>query len=139
METVRPTTVSEFCAFYNIPFVTLGMKCCFCNNWMNCVELASFEFKNLSLLWRGNVCYACCCQCLRLSAKCEFERYYRCSVRARLIEDIVQMPLSEIVIRCLHCFSSLDYVEKVEHKYRDDWIHLVRQYWRGECRHCCKK
>ncbi|AXY87757.1 early protein E6 [Human papillomavirus type 210] len=139
METYRPTNIPDFCSFYNLKFTDVGMRCCFCKSWLNCVELASFHFKCLSLLWRENNCFACCCQCLRLSAKYEFQRYYRCSVKARLIEDIVQTPLNEIVIRCYHCFCLLDFIEKLEHKYRDDLFHLVRSFWRGECRHCCKK
>lgn len=135
METL-PTKLDEFCSTYGISFFDVRLRCVFCKHWINPIELADFHCKCLCLIWKEKVCYAACCACLRLCAKCEVERFYQCNVSSEYIEDILNKPLSEIVIRCLQCLTKLDLIEKLEHKYLRQKFHLVRGYWRGECRNC---
>ncbi|ADE45482.1 E6 [Human papillomavirus 127] len=138
METALPLKLEDYCSRYGISFFALQLRCIFCRHFVDTVQLAAFHAKCLSLLWRKNVCYACCTPCLRLSAKYELERYYQCSLKSHFIEDVLHKPLSEIVIRCMECLSLLDMIEKVEHLLQDLPFHLVRGHWRGKCRNCKK-
>ena len=139
MEEPLPLKIEDYCNRYGISFFALQLRCIFCKHWIDTVQLAAFHAKRLTLLWRQNVCYACCAPCLRLSAKYECERYYQCSLKSTFIVDVLHKPLSEIVIRCLHCLCMLDLIEKVEHLITDDPFHLVRGHWRGTCRNCKKE
>lgn len=139
MEPQYPNNIEDYCTHFNISFFKLGLKCVFCRHWLNTVELASFHQKKLSLIWRDGDCYACCTGCLRLSANYETERYYRCSFNSKIIEDVFRAPLNEIIIRCMHCYNLLDYIEKFEHQMREEPFHLIRQHLRGSCRHCVRK
>ncbi|ATQ38352.1 E6 [Gammapapillomavirus 12] len=139
MEPQYPNNIEDYCNQFNISFFKLGLKCVFCKHKLDCVQLASFHHKKLSLLWRDGECFACCTSCLRLSANYEVERFYRCSFNANVIEDAFCAPLTELMIRCIHCYNLLDYIEKREHQMRDEPFHLVRQHLRGSCRHCVQK
>lgn len=134
-----PVKLDDFCVRYGISLFNVQLRCVFCRHWVNFVELADFHHKHLCLTWKENVCYAACCSCLRLCAKCETERFYQCNLASEFIEDILHKPLSDIVIRCLHCLKKLDLIEKLEHKILKSSFHLVRGYWRGECRNCKSK
>lgn len=138
MET-QPLKLDEYCRQYGISFFDVQLRCVFCRHLVSTSELADFHCKHLSLIWKEKVCYAACCACLRLCARCEAERYYQCNVCSSLIEDIVRKPLCDIVIRCLYCLAKLDLLEKLEHKYLRKRFHLVRGYWRGDCRNCKQK
>lgn len=138
METL-PTKLDQFCLQNGISFFDVRLRCVFCGHWISTNELADFHCKCLSLIWKKNVCYAACCSCLKLCARCESERFYQCNVSSAFIEDIVHKPLSDIVIRCLHCLTKLDMLEKLEHRYLEKRFHLIRGYWRGECRNCKQK
>lgn len=131
-----PTKLDTYCEYYGISFFDLQLRCVFCKHWISGVELAAFHTKYLSLIWKQNVCYACCTNCLQLSARYERERYYQCSVKSAFIVDLLHKPLCDIVIRCLHCLRRLDYIEKIEHLYNEEPFHLIRCYWRGYCRNC---
>nr|AYA94152.1 MAG: E6 protein [Human papillomavirus] len=131
-----PIHLDDFCRKYGISFFDVRLQCVFCKHWISTLDLAAFYCKCLSLIWKDNVCYACCCSCLKLSALYETQRYYQCTVMSDFIEDIVRKPLSEIIIRCLCCLTKLDLVEKLEHKYTGSAFYLVRGYWRGYCRNC---
>ena len=112
-----PLRLDDFCAKNGLSFFDVRLQCVFCEHWISTVDLAAFHCKSLSLVWKGHVCYACCCSCLRLSALYEMQRYYQCSLQGDYIEDLVRKPLTDIVIRCLLCLTKLDLLEKLEHKY----------------------
>nr|AYA94944.1 MAG: E6 protein [Human papillomavirus] len=131
-----PLRLDEFCTKYGVSFFDLRLQCVFCKHWITTIDLAAFHCKSLCLIWKANVCYACCSSCLRLSAYYETQRFYQCSVSSEFIEDLVKKPLGDIIIRCLYCLTKLDLLEKLEHKYCGFSFHLVRAYWRGVCRNC---
>lgn len=131
-----PLRLQDFCTKNGLSFFDVRLQCVFCEHWVSTVDLAAFHCKSLSLIWKANVCYACCSACLRLSALYESQRYYQCSVQSAFIEDIVRKPLNDIIIRCLYCLTKLDLLEKIEHKYSGEPFHLVRSFWRGYCRNC---
>lgn len=135
METL-PRNIAEYCRENGISFFDLQLRCVFCNHWINSVQLAAFHAKELSLIWKHNVCFAACTMCLKLCAKHERDRYYQCNVRSTVISDLLHKPLTEIVIRCLYCLCKLDFIEKLEHCYNEEPFHLVRCHWRGKCRNC---
>nr|AYA94519.2 MAG: E6 protein [Human papillomavirus] len=131
-----PVKLEDYCKHYGISFFDLRLRCIFCNHYIDCIQLASFHHKQLALVWRGNVCFAACTSCIRLTASYERERFYQCNIRSDMLVDFLHKPLDEIVIRCLHCLCKLDLIEKLEHCYKKQYFHLVRCYWRGECRNC---
>ena len=131
-----PRNLEDYCTQYGISFFNLQLRCVFCNYWIDSVQLASFHCKQLALIWKKNVCYAACTRCLKLCAAHERERFYQCNVRSDLLADFLHKPLNDVVIRCLYCLCKLDFIEKLEHCFNQDYFHLVRCYWRGKCRNC---
>ena len=138
MET-PPTRLDQYCKQHRISFFELRIQCIFCRHICSLVDLAAFYHKCLRLVWKDEVCYACCTACLKLSAKFELENYYQCSISSQFFEDIVRKPLQEIVIRCLKCFALLDIMEKLDHLRNCRDVHLVRGHWRADCRNCAPK
>ncbi|ATQ38359.1 E6 [Gammapapillomavirus 12] len=136
MGTSLPLKLDDYCKHYGISFFNLRLRCIFCKHWIDTVQLAAFHVKRLTLLWRNDVCFACCTPCLTLSARYERERFYQCSVKSDFLEDILHKPLADIVIRCVDCLCMLDLIEKIEHLLLDRPFHLIRGYWRGTCRNC---
>lgn len=139
MDTPKPTALDDFCRIFNISFFDLHIRCIFCGYVLDIVQLANFHSKGLSLVWRNCECFACCTYCARLSARCEFEKYYRCSVSAANIESLVNRKLHELQVRCYECLRNLDTVEKYDCVCRDESLHLVRNNWKGLCRFCAQK
>lgn len=139
MEPYFPTHLDDYCKHFNVSFFDLSLQCIFCGFILDAQQLANFYQKSLSLVWRDGICFACCRQCCRVSARHEFERYCRCSVSASIITDILHKPLSEIIIRCYGCLTLLDLVEKIDAIHRGDNFHLVRSAWKGLCRECSPK
>ncbi|CAF05702.1 E6 protein [Human papillomavirus 95] len=135
----RPTTLDEYCRRFDISFFDLRLPCIFCFHPVDLAELASFYIKKLSLVFRGSCYYACCSQCLRLSAKFEQENYFQCSVYATGLEDLVGQKIRDICVRCLCCLKLLDIVEKLDLLYSGEVCYLIRGLWRGYCRNCIKK
>lgn len=138
MET-PPGKLDVLCKQYGICFFDLRINCIFCKHLCTIIDLAAFHHKSLCLIWKDKVCFACCTACLKLSARYELENYYQCSVSSDYIEDIVCKPLQDIVVRCLKCLSKLDFIEKLDHKRNNRKLHLVRGYWRADCRNCIEK
>ena len=75
MAGVSPTSLDEYCKKYKTSFFDLKLCCLFCKHELTLQDLAGFASKVLSLVWRGDDCFACCALCLRLSAKFERENY----------------------------------------------------------------
>lgn len=134
-----PKRLDELCQATGQSFFELDIKCAFCNFKLSLQELASFHESCLSLLYRNNFPFGACTGCLRLSAKCEFDLYCRCSVRAEILPDILQTPLTQISVRCVHCYKKLDSAEKFDLCTGSEDVYLVRNLWRGPCRSCRKK
>lgn len=134
-----PKRLDAFCAETGLSFFELQLKCAFCNFTLTFQELAEFYDKNLFLLYRNGFPYAACRNCLLISAKNEFEKFCRCSFAADSIADILQQPLSEIIIRCQKCYRQLDLAEKVDLGAACERVYLVRHHYRGLCRNCIKK
>nr|AYA94835.1 MAG: E6 protein [Human papillomavirus] len=136
MDPVRAKNLVDYCKQENLTFFELTLKCLFCNFVVSLPDLASFHCKQLALVYRNNIAFAACSQCLRLSAAFETQRYYTCSIRAGLLSDVIGRHLSDIPIRCEYCLQLLDYIEKFDCIYRSGYFHLVRGNFRGCCRNC---
>ena len=139
MEPYFPTHLDDFCKHFKLSLFDVSLQCIFCGFFLDTQQLASFYRKRLSLVWRNNICFACCIQCTRVSARHEFERYLRRSVSSALIQDVLKKPLNEIIIRWHGCMKLLDLVEKVDTVCRGDNFYLVRNGWKGLCRECTPK
>lgn len=62
-----------------------------------------------------------------------------CTVNAVFIESLLQKPLKDIPIRCIHCYKLCDLAEKFDCIVKDQCFALVRGTWRGPCRDCALK
>lgn len=131
-----PTNLEDYCKHYGVSFFNLRLRCVFCNGLVDCIDLAAFHHKKLALVWKSNVCFVACTNCLKLCAAYEKERFYQCNIRSDLLSDVLHKPLTEIVIRCMYCLCKLDHIEKLEHCYKQQLFHLIRCRWRGRCRNC---
>ncbi|ATQ38518.1 E6 [Gammapapillomavirus 22] len=136
MAGVSPTSLDEYCKKFEISFFDVKLPCLFCNFPLTLQDLASFATKLLSLVYRGDKCFACCTLCLKLSAKYERENYLQCVVEGRMLENLLNIPLSQILVRCLYCYKKLDFIEKVDCCIGDLPFCLVRCHWRNTCRFC---
>lgn len=134
-----PTTLEDFCKQFRTSFFHLKLKCIFCKFDLTLTELASFHEKGLRLVWRDRCCYACCWNCINVSARYELENYTACTVKSEYLEALLGAELNRIYVRCYKCYKRLDLAEKVDIKARDDSFLLVRGTWRGTCRECSKK
>lgn len=134
----HPTNLEDYCKVHNCSLFTLTLPCVFCKFEINYLGLAEFHYKNLSLIYKEGICYACCGSCLKLTAKYEAEQFGRCSVDPRCIEFLCKKPLAEITVRCLCCFKALDLIEKYDCITADLPFVLIRHHWRNYCRHCVK-
>ena len=136
MAELCPTRLDEYCKLFDISFFDVNIKCVFCNCKLSLQDLAGFESKCLSLIWKRNVCYASCTSCLRLSARYEREKYTQCIVKGYVLETLTTTPLSELIVRCKYCYRRLDYAEKIDCCVGDIPFLLVRSQWRNRCRLC---
>lgn len=136
MAELCPTRLEEYCKVLGISFFDVSLKCVFCNCKLSLQDLASFDSKCLSLIWKNNECFASCTLCLRLSARYEREKYTQCIVKGCMLETLTATPLCELIIRCKYCYRKLDYVEKIDCCVGDLPFSLVRSQWRNCCRLC---
>lgn len=139
MAAYYPTCLDEYCAVFGVSFFNLHMKCVFCKHRVSLQGLADFFVKHLSLVWKDNICFACCPQCLKLIANYESEHFTRCSVKGEALSHLLKQPLSAIVIRCTNCYKRLDCAEKIDCCNADIPFTLVRNHWRSLCRYCRPK
>lgn len=136
MENLFPTCLKDYCSYFNICFFDLTLHCIFCRQICKLVDLAHFFEKQLKIVWRHNVPYACCNCCLELCARYESERYSVCSVKAENLHALVGIPLQQICLRCNYCLGLLTPSEKVDLIARGRYAWLVRGYWRAICSRC---
>lgn len=135
----HPRRLDELCAKTGQSFFELNINCAFCGFKLSLQELADFHEKLLCLLYRNSTPYAACIGCLRLSARCEYEAFCRCSIDASILPDILQVPLTRVSVRCVYCYRLLDSAEKFDLCTGSEKVFLVRHLWRGPCRLCRKK
>lgn len=136
MASSLPTNLVDLCSKFETSFFNLKLKCIFCKFDLRFLDLAGFHEKRLCVVWRDGEPFGCCAKCLRLTAAFERENYACCSVTGPGICTLLNKPLTEITIRCIHCFALLDLIEKCEHFYTAKQFFLVRGHWRGCCRNC---
>lgn len=134
-----PRRLDQLCESSGRSFFELQLQCAFCNHPLGLQELAAFHEKRLSLIYRDITPYGVCRGCTRLSARCEYEHFCRCSLKADILPDILQVPLTAICVRCLYCYRLLDCAEKFDLAAGSETVFLVRNIWRGPCRDCRKK
>lgn len=132
----RSMRLRDYCMQYDISLFDCVLKCIFCKFRLTLTELAEYEEKTLFVTWRDDTPFACCRNCLRLSAKLERERYTTCNTRCGIIESVIGKPLSAVCVRCLCCYKLLDIAEKVDLKAGNKEAFLVRGSWRAPCRNC---
>lgn len=139
MAAEHPKRLDELCDATGQTFFQLSLQCAFCNYTLSLQDLAAFHVKQLSLIYRNNCPYAVCSACTRLSAKCEYEAFCRCSLPADILPDVLQVPLTSICVRCIYCYKLLDCPERFDLAAGSETVYLVRNIWRGPCRDCRKK
>nr|AYA93712.1 MAG: E6 protein [Human papillomavirus] len=139
MADLCPRSLDEYCKIYQINFFDLRMLCIFCKFPTSLQDLASFHTKRLSIVWRDNTPHACCMKCIRLSAIVEKEQYCMCIVNCCFLDALVGKPLKDISMRCVQCYSLLDYAEKLDACASEREVYLIRGYWRTDCRDCVQK
>nr|AYA94107.1 MAG: E6 protein [Human papillomavirus] len=138
MADLQPTNLEDYCNLHKISLFNLSLPCVFCKHNVNYVGLASFHYKQLSLIYKDNICHACCEPCLLLTAKYERERFCRCSAGVKFIETLCKKSLKDICVRCIVCYKLLDYIEKFDCTVCELPFYLIRHHWRNYCRHCVK-
>lgn len=136
MAELYPTRLDEYCKLKQLSFFELKIPCVFCKFDVSLQGLADFFMKDLCLLWKNNICFACCPPCLKLTARYERENYFQCSVKCDVIEGLLNVPLSKLTVRCIECYKKLDYVEKIQCCIQDLDFCLIRCHWKNYCRHC---
>ncbi|AWK28191.1 E6 protein [Human papillomavirus type 219] len=132
-----PTRLHDLCARTGCTLFNLRVPCIFCKFILSVEDLVAFITKNLSLIDKNNVIYACCVRCLQHCARYEREQFGQCIVNAEHIDVVAGKPLLDILIRCLYCYNILDAAEKIDCRARNQGIVLVRGHWRTGCRLCC--
>lgn len=133
-----PTRLDDYCRVFKISFFDLKLQCVFCKHFVQLQDLADFYNKQLSLIWKGCLCYCSCRACLKLIAKFEIENHFQCSVKSQFFEDIVKQSIQDVIVRCMYCYKLLDCMEKVDCRSRNLDFALVRGHWRNCCRFCMK-
>lgn len=136
MANLLPSRLDEFCEVYRVSFFNLRLPCIFCKFLCTLEDLALFYTKNLSVVYRDRVPFACCDKCLKHTALYERIKYSQCAVKCSVIDVVAGKPLSDLLIRCMFCFALLDVAEKQNCLSRDEDFVLIRGYWRGRCRNC---
>nr|AYA93994.1 MAG: E6 protein [Human papillomavirus] len=137
MAVFKPKTVQELADSLGVPLVDLLLPCKFCGTFLPYIELVSFDYKHLQLIWTTeDFVFGSCSTCLHATAQHEFTTYFETSVTGREIEHFEQKPIGDIPVRCRFCFKLLDLIEKLDICYKDQQFHKVRRNWKGVCRHC---
>lgn len=139
MDNLFPTNLEDYCSTFQISFFQLKLKCVFCKCYLTLSDLAAFHEKVLSLVWKSQICYACCRKCLYVSAKYEVEQFFQCACEVEKLTLLLGQPLSEISIRCYFCYCLLDLATKHDLIARKKQACLVRGRWRAPCRDCLKR
>lgn len=139
MEQIFPTKLNDYCSYFEIDFFSLSLKCIFCKCFLDLVDLASFHQKDLCLVWRDNVCFACCDRCLKCSARYEANKHFQCTFNTSTLHAVVGRPLQNIEIRCYYCLCVLSLVEKFDLIAQGRPTCLIRGYFRAPCKDCGRR
>nr|AYA93903.1 MAG: E6 protein [Human papillomavirus] len=133
---LKPLCLDEYCNYFGVDITTLTLPCIFCHDIIDALQLSIFRERKLSLVWRGQNCYAACLQCVSNVAKIERERYFQCLLKGEYIEHCTQTPLQSLIVRCLYCMSLLSGAEKIDVIASGGNFCLVRCHWKGVCHKC---
>lgn len=133
---LKPLSVDEYCSYFNIDSLYVTLPCIFCHNSIDSLQLTIFQRRQLSLVWRGDNCFAACLSCIANVAKLERNKYFQCLVRGDYIEHCTQTPLQNLLVRCLFCMSLLGGDEKIDVIASGENFYLVRGAWKSVCRNC---
>lgn len=139
MEELQPRKLDDYCRIFDISLFDLYLKCIFCKRYLTLKDLACFHMKDLSLLWRNNICFACCERCVIASARYEASRHFQCIFQTDHLHVITGVPLQNLDVRCYYCLSVLDTAEKFDLIARNRPTCLVRGYFRAPCRECLRR
>lgn len=131
-----PSTIKGLAEALGIPVIDCLIPCNFCGNFLNYLEACEFDYKRLSLIWKGYYVYACCRVCCGATATYEFNQFYERTVLGRDIELASGLSIFDIDIRCQTCLAFLDVIEKLDCCGRGLPFHKVRNAWKGICRQC---
>lgn len=132
----KPQSVLELSRLLNIPLDDCLVPCNFCRRFLSYTELTDFDNKRLSLIWKGDLVFACCRSCCVATATFEFDQYFVESVIGWEIEHKEGTSISDIIVRCHHCLTLLNQIEKLDICGRSQLFHRVRRGWKGLCRQC---
>lgn len=133
---LHPLCIDEYCNYYQISKETLTLPCIFCKNLVDAFQLSVFQQRQLSLIWRGNTCFAACVRCISSVATLERNKFCQCTVKGEYIEHFTRTPLQNLIVRCLYCMRLLSSEEKIEIIACGGQFMLVRGSWKGTCRQC---
>lgn len=131
-----PLCIDEYCNYFHVNLCDLTLPCIFCRTCVSSLQLATFRERCLSLVWRGDICYAACVRCINLVAEIERVKYFQCTLRGEYIEYFTQQPLQELIVRCLYCMGLLTNEEKIDVIACGQNFCLVRGHWKGICHNC---
>lgn len=131
-----PLCVDEYCNYFGVNPCDLTLPCIFCKVQISSLQLATFNERRLSLVWRGDRCFAACINCINRVAEIERLRYFQCTLKGEYIEYFTQQALQDLIIRCLYCMGLLTNEEKIDVIASGLNFYLVRGYWKGVCYNC---
>jgi hypothetical protein len=131
-----PESVAGLAVLLDIPIEDLLIPCNFCGNFLSFLELNEFDAKNLTLIWKEHLVFACCRCCCTASGFFEFQNFYEGSVIGRDIETVEHKSIFDITVRCHQCLRLLDLIDKLDICGRSQHFHKVRGAWRGRCKYC---
>ncbi|ADQ85978.1 E6 [Human papillomavirus 134] len=132
-------SIPALCRLCRVTIDRLHLPCLFCHNVLSLGDLYSFMFKDLNVVIRGYRLFACCVNCLLISANYEMQQYYQCTANASTVQCLTRKSLLFLYVRCDVCMKPLSATEKFDCLTKNDEMHLVRSIWRGTCRLCRKK
>lgn len=131
-----PVCVEEYCNYFGVTFSELNFLCIFCRCPVPPLELLTFQYRQLSLVWREGTCYAACIACIERVAKYERDKFFQCAVNGMYIEFFTKTPLQDLIVRCMFCMRLLTSEEKIDIIGAGATFCLVRGHWKGYCRDC---
>ncbi|ADW41701.1 E6 [Colobus guereza papillomavirus 1] len=131
-----PKNVFLLCKNYDLDLENLQLNCIFCCSALTNVEVVSFAYKELNLVWKDQFPHGACAKCLVAAGKLRQFRHWQYSCYASTVEKETGKSIAELFMRCYLCHKPLCSVEKnyiIEGNLR---FHKIADYWRGACLHC---
>lgn len=134
----NPSTVAEYAEALGIRIEESLLKCIFCLNFLDPLELYEFDAKCLQLVYKNFQVFGICRVCCYTNGQSELNLTYQYSVTLTELLDLVKEPLSAIVVRCAFCLTRLSLAEK-RVLGELSLFHKVLRGWRGICQKCMPK